>query len=315
VFNYVIVGSNLTEKRDTVVRDLSVAQSKLTKDKNNLVTMKSTLSSTFALAFNAQDQIRKSSDLVKQTNFMFNNADGLNPELIVKNLSSSGYLNNERKSINLILAEWQKELDLLSLRKIDIAESEKIKKDAETIKNFIKELAKVVAILTPGNSGFTQLEIDSYSAQFPSIDSLDQILASLGNSIQNSKDNAKNNNSVPESGNSDEGTPLSSVTPEQVLAQQELIIQEEARIAALQVQLALLQQQIQQSFPDNNPPAPEPVVVPEVVPTDIPIPESPTPTPITPDPYVNKRVINRDDYQGIIVQPGPPRLIQGIDQY
>lgn len=305
--------NDLLAKKNKTQDTLVTTQVKLIKDKSTLEAMTTVFKSSFALAIGVQDQVKKASDIIRQTDFMFIDPNSLNPELIIKNLPNRISINNQRKDINLILIEWQKETDMLSVKKIDLIESQKIRQDALIIKSFIQELAKAVVQLTPENSGLTQFQINNYSAQFPTIRSINEVLDSLGNSIENT-----NTPNTP-TGNQSNIVIEYTVNPEDVLAQQAVVAEAEARVTALQQQLAQIEEQIQQSYPEYFPVSVETNTTPSPIPeteTETPAPlTSPIPVDAAPDPYANKRVINRDDFQGIIVQPGPPRLIQGIDQF
>ena len=306
---------DLTTQKSKTQGFLAGAEDKLNKEKQKLDTMTNQLKESFALAVTVQDQTNLASSMVHQTDFMFTDASGSKPELIIKNIPGGVSVNNERKNLNLLIAEWQKEMDFLSISKIDVAESEKIKKDTEAVKAFIKNLTEIIKNLTPANSGLSQEQIDMYLSQLPSVDSVDQVLVSIQSAIETSK--AK---TAAESGGSAPTAPL--VTPEEVLAEQKAVVDAQNQMTALQEQLARIEEQISQSSPNSNsnsgstPPPTPPEVDTSVVP---PVPVNPTPT----DPnnvgpqYNSEDMLNSIKNRGpsIIVQPGPPRLIQGTNQY
>jgi len=302
-------GDNLIIKINKLQVDLVVAKDKLNKEKKRLEALTSDLNNSFPLAIEVQNQMKKASEIVKQTDFMFTNPDGLNPELIVKNFLNSLSINNERKDINLLLLEWQKKMDILSINTIGVEESEQIKQEAQTIKTFIEDLSKIVGSFTLANSGFSQFQIDTYLIQLPSIEDINEVLSSLGNAIENVNNNSKTSNVENNTGTQDNQTspnfppitPSVIVTPDDVLREQVVVAEVQREMEILQEQLAQAEEQLPQ-------PSPTPVVY---TPAPAPVEINPTTNPA----YINPYNINRDDYQGIIVQPGPPRLIQGTNQY
>ncbi len=318
---------DLNTQQNKLEEALTVAQGKLSKAKDKLSVMTDDLSSYFFFGVSVQDQIVKATEVVKQTNFLFNDPDGENPEFIVKDLSAGKLINDERKEINLLLSDWQKKMDVLALRKIDAKEAEQIKKDAKRIKTFIQNLYKIVKNLTPENSGFSQTQINIYLLQLPSTTAIDEILDSIsasivienrGNtsvnagSINSQTDSAINEDNNTETGEVDTAnsntestsTSVPSVTPEEVAAQQAVVREAEREVEAIQQQITQVQEQIQQT----PPPAP-------IIPEPAPIPIVPPPQPEIQNINIlpGRRVIIPTTT--IIIQPGPPRLIQGMDEF
>ncbi len=310
---------DLDSQKAKIQNSLAKAEQKLNKDKKNLDNLTQKLQDSFPLAVHVQGQMKNSFDVVKKTDFMFDNPYGLNPQLIIKDFFNSAELNSQRKEINVLLERWQQELDLLSVQKIDIAESEKIRKDIETIKEFVKNLTEAVKALTPENSGLSQQQIDSYSSSFYLINNIDDILAAIDTSIKDSKINntpsprevsdgtSTNTGGTATTQNTNTGDnatieiPLisnlftSSVTPEDVIQAQQQVSLSQKQVDLLKDELSQVQEQLN--------------------PTPLPIPEEVIPTPTIEDPNNANPGIQRIKYQGIIIQPGPPRLIQGSDPY
>lgn len=285
---------------------ISGAEGRLKKEKETLASLLQGLYNSYPLASSMQEQMRQASDLVNKTDFMFANADGLTPELLVENILNGELINSQRQDINLLIQEWQRKTDISSIDDISVEESEKIKQEAEMIKEFIETLLAMVGNLTPQNSGLSQFQIDNYVSQLPSVESINEVLVSIGVAIEDYTTNiAQNPNATSPS-----------VTPGDVIAQENVVAGIQAELATIQQQLAQVEEQLQQISP-----TPTPTPVPTPIPT-------PTPTPITTDPIdpsvygvqhfqnvINSgpRVIPHDE--GIIIQPGPPRLIQGTDPY
>lgn len=308
--------------------------------------MTADLEDSLVLVANVQDQMNKISDSVKQTNFLFDDPGGSDPKLIIKGISNSDSLNNERRDINLLILEWQKKIELFSTGAVSVKESDQIRKDAETIKTFLEDIAKVTKALTPENSGFSKVQIDTFSSRILSQDALNEVFISLRTVID---DYYGNNSQNSGNGTSDFAFSNSSITLEQFISQQKVVAEIQAQVASLQEQLVQIEEQIQQSTEDfSSPPGPDLFpdtsfnITPEVTPTllspDIPI-ATPTPTPnpapsevvnpINPDSTSPVMVIDGVDinndliapenfdsnFKGIIIQPGPPRLIEGTNQY
>lgn len=273
-------GEEVVVKINRLQKEIVVAKDKLEKENKKLEDMENSLKGSYPFAVVVQDQMRKATEIVKQTDFMFTNASGLNPELIIKNFLNSVEINNERREINKFLLEWQKKMDVLHIQTIDITEGEKIKQDVETIKTFLEDLAELIGNLTEANSGLSQFQIDTYSSQLPPIETINEVLASLQNAIENS-----NNGSQNSSGTN------SSTSVEDIAEQQEVVGDLEEEVSSLEDELG---------GTGWVPPAPPADVVPVVYPSLE---------------NLDVRTIDRSKYQGIIIQPGPPRLIEGSNQY
>lgn len=353
-------GNNLISQKNKLQVDLVVAEKKLNKEKNTLQTMTNDLRSSFVLASSVQDQMKKSSNIVSQTDFMFINPEGENPELIVKNLPAVSLVNKERKDINILLIKWQNKTDILYLTKIDVNESEQIKNDTEIIQTYLKDLSNLVETLTPGNSGFSQSQIDGYLASLPSENAISEVLVSLQTAIDDSKNNNSQISNTSTENNQNQGSNIVSITPSDVVAQQGVVEEAQAQVALLQQELAQIQNKIEQLSPtptqapnsDTNSSSSSFNTTPGSVDTTSNPPDSnsnnnsstPTPSPTsnsdgtdtntqnnsvqenqntnTSNNDNNNSTNNSYDYnvdntnhQGIIIQPGPPQLIQGTNQY
>lgn len=276
-----------TVQAEKLQNDLYFTRKKLIREKNRLLSMTDELNSSFPLGATVQEQMEKASGLVAQTDFLFTDSSGSNPELIIQNLLSSIDINGERKNINLLIAEWKKRTSILEIETINIDESEKVLKETEIIKKFIEDLSKIVGALTTDNSDFSQLQIYTYSTQLPSVHAIDEIINSLQAAIDNNKIQTPT-----------DYQPLTPpVSPNDVAVQQTVVTQTQAEITALEKQLAQIE--------------PPPVVPPAPVDTTNNNQQNqntnnfPTVYPYTPS---TKGEI-------IIIQPGPPRLIQGTNQY
>lgn len=302
----------LVGQKDKLEGNLALAQGRLNKEKQTLGTMIKNFQNSSELTARVQDQMKKASDLVKQTDFMFADPYGSNPKIIVKNLLAYISINDERKNINQLLFEWQQKISARLTQNIDLSESEKIKEDAQIIKTFLEDLSKVTGALTPQNSGLSQVRIDNYLSGLPSLESINEVLASLGTAIESYKINdlqafnisTENNQNSPSS-----SLPSSPVTfNDSIVTQQVIVAEAQTEVTNIQQQLTQIVEQIQQSSPP--PVIPLPSETDTIVNSDL---ENQNTTTeynyITPPP---REIISS---QGIIIQPGPPRLIQGTDPF
>lgn len=310
----------LLGQKDKLEGNLALAQGRLNKEKQTLGAMIKNFQNSSELTARVQGQMKKASDLVKQTDFMFTDPDGSNPRIIVKNLLVYISINNERKNINQLLFEWQQKISARSAQNIDLSESEKIKEDAKIIKSFIEDLSKVTGALTPQNSGLSQVRIDSYNSKLPSLESISGVLASLGAAIESYKINdlqafdiqtnitTEDNQNYP---NSSSPSP-SVVFNDPIIAQQVIVAEAQAEVANIEQQLTQVEGQIQEASPLS----PVTPLLPETDTTINSVLENQnTNTNNTEYNYTTPPSREPITSQGIIVQPGPPRLIQGTDQF
>src|SRR3989344_417775 len=310
--------SDLNVQKEKLEGDLAVAQKKLEKEKEKLENVKIGFRDSFTLAVGMQDQMKRTANIVRQTDFLFTDPNGLNPILKFTNPFPSISINAQRKNVNSIILEWQSKLDIFSVRKIDIKESEKIKKEIEVIRKFIQDLSRIINQLTPINSGLTQDDIDTYVIYLPSFVDIDQVLMSVNFSIQNANINISQN-PTSENGEAGTGTPtdysfdpyIPVVTPEDVAEEEGLVAEAEAEVALIQEQLDQLEEQIEEEEGYTPPPEETP---PATVPPPATPPVVPPPTQPSGGGYINTNRIFVPA-QGITIQPGPPQLIQGVDDF
>mgnify|MGYP003393248897 CR=1 FL=1 len=275
------------------------ATDKYNREKQTLAALSDELRRSFPLGSSAQEQMKKATQLVSETDFMFENATSSNPTLWIKNSSTNDtFINAKRKEINLLIQEWQKKQNTLVINQINVAESQKIKDGVETIQDFIADLFDILDNLTPENSTFSQSQIDNYLSQLPALTVITQVLNTLENSIQ--QEVATNPTSPSTNSNSSEPTPA------QVSAQETVVAESEADLQTLEDQLAIIEEQIEALI---NPPV-------EETPIEELAEEEVSSSPTNPqDVSDTSRVDNYQVQQGIIVQPGNPELIDGANLY
>ncbi|MBP6883621.1 MAG: hypothetical protein KBC06_00075 [Candidatus Pacebacteria bacterium] len=293
---------DLNSTRNKLQSDLAIAQSKLANEKNKLDSMLDSLKQSFSLAVSVQDQMRQATDVVNRTNFMFHDPNGASPELIVKNPLQNIPINDQRKNINSLLTDWRTKLSLSSLKLIDVAESERIKKNTETIQQYLESLHQIADKLTPENSDLSQYQIDIYKQNLPAVEEVKQIISNIDAAIQNAQNgNSQSSGSTGNSGNStSSGSQNPPVTPEDVIDQQNTVDDGQDQVDTIQNQIDQIDQQTE---------TPPPTVPPVETPPETPVAETENNTVN----YGVRRTIDKN--QGIIVQPGPAQLIPGTDPY
>lgn len=297
---------DLITTRNKLEDALSIAQDKLSEARGVLSKMTDDLSNYFFFGLGIQDQIKDISDIVKQTDFLFKNASGQNPEFLVENFATGDLINEERKKINMILANWQEKTSVLALSKIGLKEAQQIQEEAQAIQAYLASLYGAVGSLTPANSGLSQDTIDSYLFQLPATESVNEIIVSLSESI--TLESSQNNSGTSTQTNNNSNTSTPPITPEQVLQQQELVEQYEEEVETIQQEIIEVEQQIVDTNPAPSDPPPIVVAPPPIVPTPV-VNPNPSPVPVY-GTYGSRKIIPTT---GIIIQPGPPVLIQGVD--
>lgn len=309
---------DLFSQKNKLEGNLATAKGKLQQEQNNLDSLKAGLRDSFPLAVGVQEQMRRASGLVTETDYLFTNPLSSNPQLVFTNPLLSLKINEKRAEINLLLAEWQKKDNAMYLSKINISEAEKIQAEAEIIKSFLEDLANIVANLTVENSGLTQFQIDTYVYGLPSVEVINEVIVSLGEIINTYENNPEGVAQVeddyePASNINWNSTPSQVVvTPEQVVVAEQSVAVVQAEVQSIEAQLAVVNEQIEAQSPtvyvppeDTTSDSGVPVVNDGSDANGVNNPTSPTtPSGNTPAPS-----------QGIVVQPGAPRLIQGSNPF
>ncbi len=307
---------DLFSQKNKLEVSLATAKSKLEQEQSNLDSLKVGLRDSFPLAVGVQEQMRRASGLVGETDYLFTNSLSANPQLVFTNPLVSLKINEQRAKINLLLAEWKKKDNAMYLSKINISEAEKIQAEAESIKAFIEDLTKIVENLTVENSGLTQFQIDTYVYSLPSVESIEEVIVALNDIIDNSTNNSQG---IAEAEDTYEPAaninwnPTSNevtVTPEQVVVAEQSVAVVQAEVENIEAQLAVVNEQIQAQNPTVYVPPEDTTTDPNTnsstggSTTSSPSNSPNTPSGNTPAPS-----------QGIVVQPGAPRLIQGSNPY
>lgn len=275
---------NLILQQQKLQKDISLAKNRLDKETQILETLKRGPSISSATTTIIQNQIKQASALLSQTDFMFSDPTGLNPKIKIKESPSSLALNAQRRKINLILRKWQEKNTTSQVKEMDAKDGKQIAVEVEVIRTFVDNLSKIMENLTVENSNLSQFQIKNYSTRLASLDSIDEVLVAIETTIKSSN----NNQTV--------------VTPDKIVAQELTTNKTQVELVILQNQLAQIEQQIQQLTP---------------IPSSTTIPESGatiSPGSDNSDNY-ESTYVPYNKYEAIIVQPGPPRLIEGSNQY
>ena len=273
---------NLILQKQKLQSDISLTINKLGKEEQTLQTLINGPNISFATTTIIQNQIKQAYFLISQTDFMFSDPNGLNPKIKIKESPSSLALNAQRRKINLILKKWQEKITPSQVKEIDAKDAKQIETEIETIRIFVNNLSTIMENLTVENSNLSSFQIKNYSTRLASLDSIDNVLISIETTIKSSNDN----NQAP-------------VTPDQIVTQELVVNDIQTELVILQNQLTQIEQKIQQISPILSS-----TTTPENSAT------------INPDlENYESSYIPYNKSEPIIVQPGPPRLIQGSNQY
>src|SRR3989344_6167743 len=243
----VYISNNETDSSDLIAKESDLqgnllrAKNKLNKEQSVLDAMFSSLRNFFAPQVSVQDQMNKFSNLANQTDFLFSDALGRDPEFILSSLYSID-INAERAKINALLSSWKAKADILAAEDMTIEMTEQIKAEAQIVQAFLQNLASALASLTPENSGLSQSEIDNYISQVPSAEVINEVLASLTRAVEDANTSS--------SDGSISNPPYST---EDVLAEQLLVASAEAEVVAIEEELAPVQEDLGLPTPTPTP--------------------------------------------------------------
>lgn len=309
---------DLYTQKNKLEGSLVTAKSKLQQEQNNLDSLKAGLKDSFPLAVGVQEQMRRASGLVGETDYLFSNPLGANPQLIFTSPLASLKINEQRAKINALLSEWKKKDNAVYLSKITLVEANNIQQEAETIKQFLEDFNTIIENLTVENSGLTQFQIDTYVYALPPIASIEEVIASMEELIENYTNPSSGvvaqveEETSSSTVNWNTGPIGGSVTPEAVVSAEQAVAITIAEVVAIEEQLVIVNEQIQAQTPTTYVPPEETIIDPDASSSGTGLntgnpnnPTSPTtPSSSTPAPS-----------QGIVVQPGAPRLIQGSNPF
>ena len=160
-------------KKPLTVQDLEEANAVVERETENLNFLESRYSSERAVIGEIQNQYSKISDVIlKKTDALFNNPQTQNPEIKVKVATKKidEDINSKRLEITEALDSWRDTMELIDSNTNKNLPTlpalvEKAKQDVAVVVEYVKELDKIVKVLTPADSGLTQAQIDTYKSE------------------------------------------------------------------------------------------------------------------------------------------------------
>jgi len=261
-----------------------------------------------------QEQYERMESIAEVRTAIFFDESGVSPIGSVagtkkKNVEET--LKAERRKVIEALERWNEAFRLDLGETLGADDLRQAKKDAETIASYIKALEVFVDTLTPEASGFTPLQIDLYKEEVEAAkEEIQSVLASLASAppapSPNSAGEAANANPVTTSGNP--SAPKVSVTAEEVLRESEALAEAREEVARLESEIAELETSGTQG--GESPSEPQEM--------------APPPTILDTSPSASEG--NASGGEGnagegqdfllppILVEPGPPKLIQGSNR-
>lgn len=229
-----------------IKRQLAVVQAKANVEKSKLNDLRLQFKNEYALSYTLQDQYNKTSTAINKTDELFSNPYSENPAIKVETKTAliEADINNRREQINLILIDWKKKADLSLSAQTNLNTVAEIKKDAEIIKQYIKELTIIVNNLNTDNLNLSQVQIDSYKAML--VDVTKQIAATIA-----ALDQVQQTPPPPPPASQ----PNVPNVPQQIVAQQIVVNDTQAQLAAIQQALLDAQALLDQQQANQTPPA------------------------------------------------------------
>lgn len=281
------IPKNLQEEASRITKELATARQNLQNESNELNDLERAFRAMFPFYGIASDEYKNISSAVSKTDLFFLDANG-NPKLkITSKAELQKKINDQRAYINQLLNNWKQKLSASQASVVTRQTINNLISDAQVIEEYVNDLSSVINLLTPENSGLTQAEIDSYQ----------QILNDVNNQLSSSIANlVVTTTTTQQSGQTQTttSTQTQTVTAQDLANQQSVVDAAQAQVDALAAQLAQIQALINQAIASST----QPVI---------------QKTSTQP-----KNVgTQRGDYvpPDLIVQPGPPGLVEGENAY
>lgn len=281
------IPKNLQEEASRITKELATARQNLQNESNELNDLERAFRAMFPFYGIASDEYKNISSAVSKTDLFFLDANG-NPKLkITSKAELQKKINDQRAYINQLLNNWKQKLSASQASVVTRQIIDNLISDAQVIEEYVNDLSSVINLLTPENSGLTQAEIDSYQ----------QILNDVNNQLSSSIANlVVTTTTTQQSGQTQTttSTQTQTVTAQDLANQQSVVDAAQAQVDALAAQLAQIQALINQAIASST----QPVI---------------QKTSTQP-----KNVgTQRGDYvpPDLIVQPGPPGLVEGENAY
>lgn len=281
------IPKNLQEEANRITKELVVARQNLQNESNELNDLERAFRAMFPFYGIASDEYKNISNAVSKTDLFFVDANGKPKLKITSKADLQKKINDQRAYINLLLNNWKQKLSTTQASVVTRQTINNLISDAQVIEEYVNDLSSVIDLLTPENSGLTQTEINSYQ----------QILNGVNNQLSSSIANlVVTTTTIQQSEQTQTTAPIQAqtVTAQDLANQQSTVDAIQAQVDALAAQLAEIQTLIDQAIASSTQPV---IQKTSTQPKNI--------------------GTQRGDYvpPDLIVQPGPPGLVEGENAY
>lgn len=281
------IPKTLQEEASRITKELAVARQNLQNESNELNDLERAFRAMFPFYGIASDEYKNISNAVLKTDLFFIDANG-NPKLKITSKSDlQKKINDQRTHINLLLNNWKQKLSASQASAITRQTINNLVSDAQVIEEYVNDLSSVINLLTPENSGLTQEEIDSYQQVLTDVNNqLSSSIATLVVTATNTQQSTQTQTATQ--------AETQTVTAQDLANQQAIVAATQAQVDALAAQLAQIQALIDQALASST-------------------------QPVIQKTSTQPRNIGtqRGDYvpPDLIIQPGPPGLVEGENAY
>ncbi len=226
--------ADLRKEEARISQDLKDAQDNLLLETSQLNDLERAFRALFPFYGIASDEFKNVSSAVSKTDVFFFDVNGKPQLKITTKADLQQKINAKRQNINTILSAWKRKVSISQASTITSATINDLVLDAQEIEEYVNELAQIVDLLTPENSGLSQEEIDAYA------DLLSQVLSDITGTIATL---------VVTSTSPQPASPTQTVivTVSDIENQQAEVDAAQAQVDALAAQLAQIQALIQQA--------------------------------------------------------------------
>lgn len=264
---------------------LASAQATVTVETAKLESLSEKFQESYPLHLAIQAQCAKMEDIIRKTDVLFNNSETPNPQIKIKTKTSAIKvdINASHARIFTMLNECKKKAADYFGKEVSASTIDAIKRDASLIKLFADKLTIIVNALTRANSGLSQFEIDNYLATLLNAsEEISNVIASLESLTLTT-----------------EQAPI--VILQEIQAQTGIVTEASAQVTLLQAELVQVQLSNQQSTTTAS--GAQGTQGENFLPEETSIPSS------------SDSTVGEIPLEPIIIQPGPPELIQGSNRF
>lgn len=281
------IPKNLQDEASRITKELAAARQNLQNESNELNDLERAFRAMFPFYGIAADEYNNISGAVSKTDLFFLDANG-NPKLKITSKSElQKKINDQRSYINKLLSNWKQKLSASQASAVTRQTINNLISDAQIIEEYVNDLSSVINLLTPENSGLTQAEIDSYQQILDDVNN--QLSSSIANLVVTTTTTQQNSQTQTTTSSQNQ-----TVTAQDLANQQAVVDAAQAQVDALAAQLAQIQALINQAIASSTQPV---IQKTSTQPKNI--------------------GTQRGDYvpPDLIVQPGPPGLVEGENAY